>query len=256
MKKNVSAVTSKVRRAAGSKRVVPNTKPVSQTTKQALTSLKLTTDELTRQAKKATDADYAQLQYTWNKDILERSHPFFPRQSNTAIGIGSFMGALEIAIAPEFTTVTCVDHKSYLPSWRPKNLVFHQADIDTATWELPKPEARFDVCYFIETIEHLLWSPLPLLKWMHANCHLVVISTPDDAEWPAMEIHPWTRYQHFSNIPAAAPGVKGNPMPMFHTKQYSQAELIEIMDFVGFRVLEFFRTGEGHHQMVVIAQPR
>lgn len=218
---------------------------------------------------KGDDADYAKLQYTWNEEILERSFDYIPKESKKMIGIGTFMGALEIALSENFETVVCVDHKSYLPKWKPKNLVFHKANIDAAGWKLPSarkktsdpssplaPDERYDVCYFIETIEHLLWSPLPLLKWVHANSHLFVISTPDDAEWPAMEIHPWSRYQHFSSIPAVAPGLKGNPKPMFHTKQYTQTEFIEILDFVGFRVLEFFRTGDGKHQMVAICQPR
>lgn len=205
---------------------------------------------------KGSDSEYAHLQYTWNKDILDRSYDYFPRVSNKAIGIGSFMGALEIALADEFKEVVAVDHKSYLPKWTPKNVNFHKANIDSAGWKLPIVEERFDVCYFIETIEHLLWSPLPLLKWVHGNSHLFVISTPDDAEWPAMEINPWTRFQHFSNIPAASPGAKSNPLPMYHTKQYTQAEFIEILDYVGFRVLEFFRTGDGKHQMVAICQPR
>lgn len=228
----------------------------------ALERLQKETDRIAKQNRGA-DADYAKLQYTWNRDILERSFDYIPKESGKMMGIGTFMGALEIALSDNFKTVVCVDHKSYLPRRRPKNLKFHKANIDTAKWKLPalKPTAkdpggRYDVIYFIETIEHLLWSPLPLLKWVHANTHLFVISTPDDAEWPAMEIHPWTRYQHFSTIPAAAPGAKGNPLPMFHTKQYSQAEFMEILDFVGFCVLEFFRTGDGKHQMVAICQPR
>lgn len=236
---------------------------MTKSKKLALEKLETVTQKIAKQSK-GDDAAYALLQYTWNKDILEKSFDYIPKESGVMLGIGSFMGALEIALSDNFKSVVCVDHKSYLPKWKPNNVVFHKADIDTARWKLPQIKTkggdsvveRYDVCYFIETIEHLLWSPLPLLKWVHANSHLFVISTPDDAEWPAMEIHPWTRYQHFSTIPAAAPGVKGNPLPMFHTKQYSQAEFMEILDFVGFRVLEFFRTGDGKHQMVAICQPR
>jgi hypothetical protein len=232
--------------------------PNKSSKRQVLANLQKYTEILATESKKADDADYANLQYTWNKDILERSYNYFPRVTNTAIGIGSFMGALEIAIANEFEKIICVDFKSFLPKWKPANLKFHKANIDSADWKLPSlpSENRYDVCFFIETIEHLLWSPLPLLKWVNENCHLFVISTPDDVEWPAMEIHPWTRYQHFSNIPPASPGAKNNPLPMFHAKQYTQTELIEMLDFVGFRVLEFFRTGNGKHQMVAIAQPR
>ena len=221
-------------------------------------SLEDTTNGIAETQKVASDAEYARLQLTWNKDILEKSYPYIPNVSKKMMGIGSFMGALEISLSEDFDEVVCVDHKSYLPKKLPSNIKFHKANIDGAEWSLPSlgDENRYDVIYFIETIEHLLWSPLPLLKWVQSNCHLFVISTPDDNEWPQMEIHPWTRYQHWSKIPAASPGVKGNPKPMYHTKQYTQVEFMEILDFVGFRVLEFFRTGDGKHQMVAICQPK
>lgn len=230
---------------------------MSMSKKELVQKLIDVSDKLAAKSR-GTDSDYAKLQLTWNKDILERSYDYLPYESGRAIGIGSFMGALEIALASKYKTVTCVDHKSYLPFWKPKNVKFYKADIDSNDWKMPslKNGERYDVCYFIETIEHLLWSPLPLLNWIKQNVHCFVISTPDDLEWPEMEIHPWTRYQHFSDIPAASPGVKGNPLPMFHTKQYNQAEFVEILDYVGFRVNEFFRTGEGKHQMVAICQPR
>lgn len=199
--------------------------------------------------------DYAHLQYTWNREIMERSVPFIPVGAKQAIGIGSFQGALEMSLAHFMDKVTCVDHESFLPDWKPENVVFHRANIDSNEWELPE-DTMFDVAYFIETIEHLLWSPLPILKWMKTYSHVSVISTPDDAEWPPMLIRPWTRYTSFRNIPAAAPGVGSNPMPMHHCKQYTQAEFIEMLDFVGFRVIEFFRVGDGKHQMVAIVQPR
>lgn len=223
--------------------------------KHAMGHLEKVTQRLARE-KQGDDRDYANLQYTWNKQILERSFDFIPKTATKAIGIGSFHGALEMALSPFMEEVWCVDHESFLPEWKPDNITFHQANIDSAEWELPEDKGMFDVAYCIETIEHLLWSPLPLLKWMKTYSHISVISTPDDDEWPKMDIRPWTRYQTFMNIPAAAPGVAGNPRPMHHCKQYKQDELIEMLDFVGFRVLEFFRVGDGGHQMCVVVQPR
>lgn len=222
-----------------------------------LRDLKAMTKRLADESKLESDADYAKLQLTWNHDILDRSLNYMPRESLKVMGIGSFLGTVEMALAPYNHEVTCVDFKSFLPKWKPKNVKFHKANVDSGDWKLPSiPNERYDAIYFIETIEHLLWSPLPLLKWMQQNAHMVVISTPDDVEWPPMEVHPWTRYSSYKDIPTAAPGAKSNPLPMFHTKQYTQAELIEMLDFVGFRVNEFFRTGDGHHQMVAILQPR
>lgn len=206
---------------------------------------------------RGANADYAKLQLTWNYDILERSLNYMPSESHKMMGIGAFYGTLEMALAPYFDEVVCVDFKSFLPRWKPSNVKFHKANIDTGSWSLPAAKgARYDAIYLIETIEHLLWSPLPLLKWMQQNSHMAVISTPDDNEWPPMEIHPWSRYQNFKQIPSAAPGSKSNPLPMFHSKQYNQAEFMEMLDFAGFRVNEFFRTGDGRHQMVAIVQPR
>jgi len=218
---------------------------------KALNYLKNYTKRITSDGK---HVEYSELQLTWNRDILERSIHWIPETTDKLIGIGSFQGALEISLSHFFNKVICVDHKSFLPKWKPKNVFFHKADLDTNDWNLP--EGMFDICYIIETIEHFLWSPIPLLKWAKANSHITVISTPDDKEWPPMKIKPWTRYQHFMSIPLAFPGSTANPEPMEHCKQYSQDEFIELLTFVGFRLEEFFRTGEGHHQMVAICSPR
>lgn len=223
--------------------------------KHVLQSLDKHTKRIAKE-KEGDDAAYSHLQYTWNKDILERAVHYIPASTDKMIGIGTFQGALELSLAPFFNEVTCVDFESFLPSWRPDNVKFLQANLDSNDWELPEDKGMFDVAFCIETIEHLLWSPLPLLRWMKTYAHISVISTPDDIEWPMMKIRPWTRYQHFMNIPAAAPGVQGNPEPMNHCKQYKQAEFIELLDFSGFRVIEFFRVGEGKHQMCAIVQPR
>ncbi len=207
--------------------------------------------------KSGSAADYAKLQLTWNHDILARSLDYLPRESNRIMGIGSFYGTLEMALAPYAEEVVCVDFKNFLPRWHQKNIRFHKANIDTSTWNLPALKTgRYDAVYLIETIEHLLWSPLPLLKWVQQNSHMAVISTPDDDEWPPMEVHPWSHFQSYKSIPPAFPGAKSNPSPMFHTKQYKQTEFIEMLDHVGFRVNEFFRTGDGRHQMVAVVQPR
>jgi hypothetical protein len=230
--------------------------PIEKLTKKdLLRSLEKYTNRLAAE-KEGDERDYANLQHTWNKDILERAANYVPPEAKKIIGIGSFNGALEMAFSPYMEQIVCVDHESFLPKWKPSNLEFLQANLDSNEWKLPEDQGMFDMSFCIETIEHLLWSPLPLLTWMRTYSHIAVISTPDDDEWPKMQIRPWTRYQHFSHLPAAAPGVQGNPMPMHHCKQYKQAEFIEMLDFVGFRVLEFFRVGDGKHQMCAIVQPR
>jgi len=232
-------------------------KPKDINKQQLLAELADLSERVAAESRLPSDADYARLQLTWNHDILDRSLNYMPRDSKSIMGIGAFMGMLEMALAPYSNKVVAVDFKDFMPRWRPSNVKFHKANIDTGDWKLPASDGgRYDAIYLIETIEHLLWSPVPLLKWMQQNCHMAVISTPDDDEWPPMEVHPWSRYQHFTQIPSAAPGSKSNPLPMFHSKQYNQAEFIELLDFAGFRVNEFFRTGEGHHQMVAIVQPR
>lgn len=216
-------------------------------------------DKLTKKTIASNQVDtfkeYATLQSTWNKTILERTAPHLPMTENRIVGIGSFQGILEMTLASYYKEVLCVDFESFLPEWAPNNIEFSQADIDSSTWKLPQ-DKMFDVSFCIEVIEHLLWSPVPLLKWMKKHSHIAVISTPDDKEWPAMKKNPWTHYGHFSSIPVASPGDKGNPEPMNHCKQYTEKEFIELLDFVGFRLIEFFRTGEGNHQMVAIVSPR
>jgi hypothetical protein len=198
--------------------------------------------------------DYSKLQLTWNIPIIKHVLKWIPPERDHLMGIGSFLGLLEFSFAEYFDRVTCVDHESFLPGFKPKNVHFHQVNLDSGSWKMP--DGLVDMCFMIETIEHLLWSPVPMLKWIHQNARILVISTPDNDEWPAMLPKAWIRYQHFREIPSASPGLAGNPEPMNHCKQYGQSEFIELLDFCGFRLLEFQRIGEGGHQMLAICAPR
>jgi|APSaa5957512535_1039671.scaffolds.fasta_scaffold31250_1 hypothetical protein len=60
----------------------------------------------------------------------------------------------------------------------------------------------------------------------------------------------------FSAIPSPFPGATGNPAPMFHCKQYSQSEFIELLTSCGFRLLEFRRIGTESKQMLAICTSR
>lgn len=197
---------------------------------------------------------YIRLQQTWNGSVLEHSARWMPRQGAHIVSIGSFLGAPEIVLAQDAHEVVCCDMADFLPQARPTNVKFQQVNLDAA--DLRLPDGMYDACFIIEVLEHLRWSPLPLLAWARDHCNLLVISTPDDLEWPPMQQAAWTTRAHFRDIPAAWPGAPGNPQPMDHCKQYSQAEFVELLDHCGFRLVEFQRMGGGGHQMLAIAQVR
>ncbi len=212
-------------------------------------------DDITeRLASETVHRDYCVLQKTWNSDVIRYAGRYIsPGRDQNALCLGSFLGAFEIALSDVMNKVVAVDHECFLPSWRPPNVEFVSTDLDGVDWQLPKE--HFDLCFMIEVLEHLLWSPIPLLKWISRHCGILAISTPDDREWPPME-SPFARYGHFLTVPTASPGCRPNPKPMFHCKQYGQAEFVELLDFCGFRVLEFQRLTEHKHQMLLIAASR
>ena len=214
--------------------------------------------ELTSRAGHETEhKEYCELQMTWNYQVLLHSSSYVVGDvinRNRLLSLGSFLGLAEMSYANIFKEVVCVDQDNFLASFKPDNLSFHQADLDSSSWTLP--EGRFDICFMVEILEHLFWSPVPLLKALQKKCDMLVITTPDDNEWPEMTIHPYTRYQHFSAIPSPFPGATGNPAPMFHCKQYSQSEFIELLTSCGFRLLEFRRIGTESKQMLAICTSR
>lgn len=204
-----------------------------------------------------THKEYCELQISWNYQVLLHSSKFILGDlisRDRMLSLGSFLGLSEMAYAHIFKEVVCVDLESYIPEFKPHNISFHKADLDSGNWTLP--EGQFNAVFMIEILEHLLWSPVPLLKTLQKKCNMLVITTPDDDEWPAMTPHPYNRYQHFSSIPSASPGVAGNPAPMFHCKQYNQAEFVELLNFCGFRVIEFRRIGLDSKQMLAICTSR
>jgi 2-polyprenyl-3-methyl-5-hydroxy-6-metoxy-1,4-benzoquinol methylase len=199
-------------------------------------------------------AEYIALQKTWNEPVLRYFNRWLPPRGGNIVSIGSFLGATEIALADEVREVVCCDLDDFLPVNRPSNLSFNKINLDSNM--LNMPEGHFDACLCIEVIEHLRWSPIPLLQWMRQHCNLVLITTPDDNEWPPVKNAPWTTTKHFSQIPVATADSMGNPIPMEHCKQYSQTELVELLDKTGFRVIEVQRVGIGGHQILVLATPR
>ena len=198
--------------------------------------------------------EYIELQKTWNEPILRYFSRWIPLYNGRVASIGSFLGGLEIGLSQNVEEIICCDIDNFLPVNIPLNLKFHKISLDTNNANMPK--GKFDVCFCIEVIEHLRYSPLPMLDWMRRNCKFVVISSPDDNEWPPVKDSYWTTKEHFTSIPLPTLGCEGNPIPMEHCKQYSQHELVELLDAVGFRIIEFQRVGSGGHQLLIMATPK
>lgn len=197
------------------------------------------------------DPEYVALQSTWNRAVLGRvaSAAMLPgRNRGSLLSVGAFYGFAESALASIYERVVCVDLEDFLVN-PPKNVQFIKSDIDSGDWNLP--DEQYDCIMFVEMLEHLMWSPLPLLTWMRNHGRSLFITTPDAAEWPALEIHPWSRMQHFSAIPGAAPGQRGNPHPMQHVKQYAVAEFVELLSSTGWRIDLLDRVGSGGHQVLL-----
>ena len=198
--------------------------------------------------------EYCKIQREWNEPILRSLGKHVNLPANKMMVIGSFLGLTESALSPYYENIIGVDIENFHLPNLPQNIEFYQSDIDQSNWTLP--EDFFDTVMMVEVLEHLLWSPVPLLKWIAKHCSTFVVTTPDDKEWPALNLKPYMRYCHFSTIPNAIPGAPSNPEPMTHCKQYTQVEFIELLDFCGFKVVELQRVGNGSHQMMAICSPR
>ena len=199
-------------------------------------------------------AEYHEISEVWNLDIWRHADEYLRHLSGNAMDIGAFTGFNSFCLSQYFDKVYSVDHVCYLPDDRPENIEFVQADIDTHDYRLP--DEFFNACFMIEILEHLRWSPLPLLKWLATHVGLLFITTPDDDEWPPLKDHEWVQKGHYSELPVATEGCEGNPIPMEHVKQYTMSEFVELLGECGFRVIELVRVGEGRHQMLAICQPR
>jgi len=198
--------------------------------------------------------EYHDISEIWNLDIWQYAEKYLEQLSGNAIDIGAFTGFNSFSLSEYFEKVYSIDHVCYLPDDRPDNIEFIEADIDSYNYKLP--DEFFNVCFMVEILEHLRWSPLPLLKWLASHVGLLFITTPDDDEWPPLKDHEWVQRGHYSKLPVAYEGCKGNPIPMEHVKQYKMPEFIELLSECGFRVIELVRVGEGKHQLLAICQPR
>jgi len=165
--------------------------------------------------------EYIRLQKTWNLDILVQSLKWILGEQigrDNLLSIGPFMGFNEIVLADIFTSIHCCDIDNFLIKNNKNNIVFHQTNLDQYDWSLP--ENLFNFCCMVEVLEHLYWSPVPLLKKISKISKCLIITTPDDAEWAELEISSFSRFQKFDAIPNSFPGSSPNPFPMKHCKQY------------------------------------
>ncbi len=200
-------------------------------------------------------SEYCLIQKYWNRPIIDALVNHVHAPAGKMMVLGSFLGITETAMAGCFDEITGVDLENFYPaSLLPNNVKFHKANLDSCSWELPNE--FYDVVMMVEVLEHLMWSPISLLKWISKHCSIFAVTTPDDREWPVLDDLPYMRHTHFSTIPPAFEGASGNPEPMKHCKQYTQEEFIELLSFCGFKLLELKRVGEGGHQMLAICTPR
>jgi len=195
-------------------------------------------------------AEYHRLMLDWTIDLWSYLNKYLENLSFIphVLDIGCFTGVNSILLSQFSEFVTCIDCENYLPSWKPDNITFHQTNLDSGEWEIS--DQHYNICLMVEVLEHLKWSPIPLLKFLCSHVDLLFITTPDDEEWPSLKNHPWTHYTDYKYMPTAYKGCSGNPKPMFHVKQYKQHEFLELLSVCGFRVIELVRVGESKHQLL------
>ena len=131
---------------------------------------------------------------------------------------------------------------------------FYETNLDSCTWNLP--QKKYHVTFMVEVLEHLLWSPVPLLTNLSECSKYMLITTPDDREWPPLKRTQYARYAHFLNIPTAFPGCLGNPSPFDHCKQYKEEEFVELLAFCNWRVVKLSRIGPHKHQLLAVCESR
>lgn len=198
--------------------------------------------------------EYHEISKVWNTDVWMHANRYLNSNYNNALDLGAFTGFNSILLSRICKNVYSLDHECYLPKDKPKNIDFVKSNIDTVDYNIP--DINIDVCFMIEILEHLRWSPIPLLKTLSTQVKLLFITTPDDEEWPPLEDHEWVHKCHYRDIPVAFEGCEGNPLPMNHVKQYKSSEFVELLEECGFRINELVRIGEGKHQLLAICQPK
>ena len=171
------------------------------------------------------------------------------------LDVGALFGTMSIFLAKKGKQVTAVD--GYVDKIPDKlklkyNLNFIFTNLESEIYP-PFPENKFDLVLMSEILEHLNYNPVSALLLIRKTLKpggYLVITTPDDRDYPAVPKGPLARFCHHLKIPIWRKGGKRQSFP--HTKQYRYQEFLELLGNCGFSTQEFCKyEHEGIHMLAI-----
>lgn len=160
-----------------------------------------------------------------------------PNQVKSVLDVGCGYGTLAVFAKNVFDApVYATDYKKRISNemLNEYGITFKESDIEMEDIPFKSPKV-FDVIIFTEILEHLYFNPLETLKKLRkklAPSGVMYLSTPDAAQWG--RVTKW--YNHVGEMPMINPY---KPDIDEHVYQWSEGELLRIIDESGFIVEEF-----------------
>lgn len=170
--------------------------------------------------------------------------------------IGAYLGPVSIALAREGLSVTAADIPQYMQNQKLREK-YRQSGVtclsfNLGDYEIPAPAQSFDLVVMCETLEHLNFNPLPVLREIHrvlADRGYLYLSLPNLASL-VNRVKLMSGHSIHNSISDFSAQLKDddNMIVGIHWREYTGGELREILDLTGFQIERhyYFTNTESH----------
>lgn len=206
-----------------------------------------------REFRKNDPEEYLQYSRGWHYLIFQYIEKY--RTGAYALDIGALFGVTSVFLSRIGMNVTALDgYADEIPDEIKSkyDLSFIFANLEH-TNRIPLFNDFFDMVIMSEVLEHLNYSPIPVLLTLRNAMKadgVLIINTPDDREYPDVPEGPVARNCHHLDIPIWEKDAPRQAFP--HSKQYLYKEFVELLENCGFKIREFIKFRyEGLHMLAI-----
>lgn len=179
------------------------------------------------------------------------------KNAKTALDVGSLFGSTSIYLSKSNIITTSLDgYVDDIPDTLKLkyHLNFNFVNLEDVFPPL-LPKNYYDIIVMSEVLEHLNYNPIPPLVYLRSllkSNGKMIITTPDNDNYPPIENSPVARRSHFLKIPTYK--LKSHRQSFPHSKQYDESEFRELLQTCGFNILEILKYEyQGIHFITVVS---
>jgi 2-polyprenyl-3-methyl-5-hydroxy-6-metoxy-1,4-benzoquinol methylase len=203
--------------------------------------------------RKGDPEEYLEYSRGWHYVIFQYIEKYL--DGKNILDVGALFGVTSVFLAKKGMNVTSLDgYVDEIPDVI--KLKYDLCFLFSNLEHIKKPplfEKYFDMVVMSEVLEHLNYNPVPVLLNLRSSMKdsgILIITTPNDREYPKVPKSPTARDCHHLEIPNWHKDAPRQAFP--HSKQYVFEEFDELLENCGFKISEIVKfRHEGSHMLAI-----